>query len=176
MTKSRVVGWVAATLVLSGCQYMVVVHNFPGAQFECARRDWAGVCFSPVRLPRPVAGALWDSAPLVLAPTRNLAIAAIGDNGTRWRLDRGWRGLVGRLVFPFSPPTMTETQDEAFWRLSRSNLQKNALWFASLNSVVWVVCFACALLLLRKYREWKASGRRNGDRSEKDVECAVQST
>ena len=175
MTRSRVVGWLAAVLVLIGCQYMVVVHNFPGAQFECARRDWAGVCFSPVRLPRPVAGALWDSAPLLLAPTRNLALAAISDDGTRWRLDRGWRGLVGRLVFPFSPPTRTENQDEAFRRSSRSNLQKNALWFATLNSVVWLVCIALALWLVRKLRRWRASGGRDQSGSGNDVETAVES-
>lgn len=146
------VGWGGLTAL----QFLVFMNRMPFCSGDCGRRDLAGMD-SPVPLPAQVSRALWDIAPVVLAPTRNVVyVAARGpgpyDTSADWVLGRGWRGMVRRLAFPFPPPPGSEIQDEAYRRLSRRTEQINALWFAALNSLVWIVGIAGATRLARHVR------------------------
>jgi|GEM_PF-3220167 len=166
-TRGRtIVALVAGWIGLTALQFFVFVNRPPLAGGDFARRDLAGM-YSPVSLPSPVSRALWDIAPVVLAPTQNLVHAAIGKGGVcntsaGWRSGKGWRGMVRRLVFPFPPPPWSENQDEAYRRLSQRSLQINALWFSALNSLVWIGGIAGATRLARRVAWRRARKGGNG--------------
>ena len=158
MIKRQVAAWFIGWVMIVGFQFLVYLHRSPFYQGDFSRRDVAGGAASPIELPWLVRGALWDSAPVVLFPLRNVVMAAGRTGLTKFYAGEGWQGLVRRVVSPFPPPARSELNDAAHQAQHLKHLRREALWFSALNSLIWVACIVASLRLLRRCRHRKRLG------------------
>lgn len=160
MRKVRLLRWLCGWMVLLLFQFLVFLHNIPLAAGDSARRDQAGLGDSPIRLPRPLAGALWDAAPFALFPLRNVVLAAFRNWSGHWGDATGWRAVVRRGLFPFAFPPWSEVQDTAFHTARRRALRRNAFWFSGVNSLIWIGGVAAYLGAVKRFRKSGDAGFR----------------
>lgn len=152
--KRQAVAWFLGWVVLVGFQFLVYLHRLPFYEGDFSRRDLAGWPGSPIRFPRLVREALWDSAPVTLFPLRNGVIVAFRTGLAEFYAGKGWQGLVRRVVFPFPPPARSEWNDAAHQAQHLKHMRQEALWFSALNSLIWVIClFMLRVVVCRARRK-----------------------
>lgn len=164
-------GWV----VLAGFQFLVYLHRLPFYEGDFSRRGVAGCAESPIRLPDHVRGVLWDSAPVILFPLRNVVLAALRTGPADFYAGEGWQGLVRRVVFPVPPPARSEWNDAAHQAQHLKHRRQDGLWFSVLNSLLWVICLYMLRVVVcraRGKRRKSASGMGPGNEAAESAETS----
>ena len=158
MIKRRVAAWFIGWVVLVGFQFLVYLHRLPFYQGDFSRRGVAGYPDFPIRFPNHVRGVLWDSAPVILFPLRNVVLAAFRTGLAEFYAGKGWQGLIRHAVFPFPPPARNEWNDAAHQAQHLKHRRREALWFSTLNSFIWVIClFMLRVVVCRARRRHRMS-------------------